>query len=103
MGPDMVGYRPPPHDFGLSWGMRGFRVGRSQYGTWWISVRLPFGFGITRRLGRLKDPMSRAAHAEVVDAEVLPDMSSPSANLPKEQSIISRNQKILARMKGKQP
>lgn len=98
----MTGYRPPPHDFGLSWGMRGFRFGRSQYGTWWISVRLPFGFRIARRLGRLRDPKPNAVPANVVAGEELPTMSPPAAAPQTEQIISSRNQEILARMKSKQ-
>jgi hypothetical protein len=29
---------------GLSWGMRGFRVGKAVSGRWWINIGLPFGF-----------------------------------------------------------
>ena len=29
---------------GLSWGMRGFRVGKAASGRWWINIGLPFGF-----------------------------------------------------------
>lgn len=99
----MTGYRPPAHDFGLSWGMRGFRVGRSQYGTWWVSVQLPFGFRITRRLGRLRDPRPSAISADVIAGEELPTIRPPAVAPPIEPSVISRNQEILARMKGKQP
>jgi len=99
----MTGYRPPPHDFGLSWGMRGFRVGRSQYGTWWFSVQLPLGFRITRRLGRLKDPRPNLTPAEVIEGEALPNISPPAAVPPSEQIVVSRNQEILARIKGEQP
>ena len=28
---------------GLSWGFRGFRVGKSPSGRWWMSIGLPFG------------------------------------------------------------
>ena len=98
----MTGYRPPPHDFGLSWGMRGFRVGRSQYGTWWVSLQLPFGFRITRRLGRLRDPRPNSTPAAVIEGEALPTISPPAAVLPTEPIVVSRNQEILARMKGKQ-
>lgn len=35
---------------GLSWGGRGFRIGRSVSGRWWISIGLPFGFRYTRVL-----------------------------------------------------
>jgi hypothetical protein len=102
MGFVMAGYRPPPHDFGLSWGMRGFRVGRSQYGTWWVSVQLPFGFRITRRLGRLRDHRSHLTAADVVGDEGLPAISALDAVTPSEPVVVSRNQEILARMKGKQ-
>ena len=37
--------------FGMSWGFGGVRFGRSQFGNWWISVGLPFGFRMTKRLG----------------------------------------------------
>lgn len=29
---------------GLSWGVRGFRVGKAASGRWWMSIGLPFGF-----------------------------------------------------------
>ena len=38
---------------GLSWGFRGFRIGKAYTGNWWLSFRLPFGFSYTYRLGRL--------------------------------------------------
>jgi hypothetical protein len=99
----MTGFRPSPHNFGLSWGTRGFRVGRSQYGTWWVSVRLPFGFRITRRLGRLRDPKSSPIHADVIDDVVLPSAGQSAAAPASEPTLASRNQEILSRMKGKQP
>jgi hypothetical protein len=99
----MTGYRPPPHDFGLSWGVRGLRVGRSQYGTWWISVQLPIGFRITRRLGRLRDPGPNAVPVDVVAGGGLITVSPPVEAPPTDPIVGSRNQEILARMKGKQP
>ena len=42
-----------PNDIpsGLSWGIRGCRIGKSVYGNWWVSVALPFGFRYTWRIG----------------------------------------------------
>lgn len=37
---------------GLSWGTRGFRIGKSASGNWWLSIGLPFGFRYTWRVGR---------------------------------------------------
>ena len=99
----MTDYRPPQHDFGVSWGMRGFRVGRSQYGTWWVSVQLPFGFRITKRLGRLRDPRPDITLPEVIPGEVRPPLRQPAAALPAQPGLASRNQEILSRIKGQQP
>jgi hypothetical protein len=99
----MTGFRPTPHNFGLSWGMRSFRIGRSQYGTWWVSVRLPFGFRITRRLGRFKDPNPIATSADVIGDVVVPTVG-PSTTVPSSEPIVvSRNKEILERMKDKLP
>ena len=35
---------------GLSWGTRGFRIGKSIRGNWWVSIGLPFGFRYTWRI-----------------------------------------------------
>jgi|688.fasta_scaffold1762489_2 hypothetical protein len=43
-----------PYSNGISWGFRGFRVGRNQFGNWWISLGLPFGFRYSKTLGKLK-------------------------------------------------
>lgn len=43
-----------PYSNGISWGFRGFRVGRNQFGNWWVSVGLPFGFRYSKTLGKLK-------------------------------------------------
>ena len=99
----MTWYRPPPHEFGLSWGMRGFRIGRSQYGTWWVSLQLPFGFRITRRLGPLKDPRPNLASADLFAGGAHPPLSHSTDAPLKDPSVISRNREILERMKGKRP
>ena len=51
----MKSFNPPKrkHPSGWSWGTRGFRIGRNQFGNWWISVSLPFGFRYTKTLGKL--------------------------------------------------
>jgi hypothetical protein len=48
-------FNPPnrPYSNGISWGLRGFRIGRNQFGNWWISVSLPFGFRYSKTLGKL--------------------------------------------------
>jgi hypothetical protein len=48
-------FDPPnrPYSNGISWGLRGFRVGRNQFGNWWVSVSLPFGFRYSKTLGKL--------------------------------------------------
>jgi hypothetical protein len=40
---------------GISWGMKGFRVGRNQSGIWWFSFYLPFGFRYSKSLGKLQN------------------------------------------------
>ena len=42
---------------GLSWGTRGFRVGKSVAGRWWVSLGLPLGFRYTWHLGRWNSPI----------------------------------------------
>jgi hypothetical protein len=74
----MQGHRPP-YDLGVSWGFPGFRIGRSQYGTWWISVGLPFGFRVTRRLtwNTREEPVSKLG-SEVLQRSVpLPTEATP--------------------------
>ena len=98
----MRGSYQPSNDFGLSWGFAGFRIGRSQYGTWWVSVGLPFGFRVTRRLGRQHDPSLGAPQpttnfSPVIETPV--PSSSPSLPPP----ATTRNQKILEKMLGRKP
>jgi len=88
----------------MSWGFPGFRVGRSEYGTWWVSVGLPFGFRVTKRLGRSKDPEEAVNHSAPLTG-TLPT-NSPAQQVGVEASKpltlptrVSRNQEILERMK----
>jgi hypothetical protein len=93
-----------PSEFGVSWGIRGFRIGRSQYGTWWISIGLPFGIRITRRLGREKQEAIPSLKEHV---EQIPEVSSPELPLRHEPSalpsghVAEENAKILERMRKK--
>jgi len=58
---------------GLSWGGRGFRIGRSVSGSWWISVGLPFGFRYTRvLLSRRKGVPSEPPLSEKTSQDSLP-------------------------------
>ena len=34
--------------YGFSWGIRGLRIGKNQYGNWWVSVSLPLGFRVIK-------------------------------------------------------
>ena len=81
--------------FGLSWGVRGFRIGKSQYGTWWISVGLPFGFRITRRIGRQHDPITPLQNLSPQT------LSNPNLTSVEHLSATTNNQKILEEMRKK--
>ena len=87
----------PPHDFGVSWGIRGFRIGRSQYGTWWVSIWLPFGIRITRRLGRERSSLGKASEAVAqphgAEAPPLPNQGSAQP--------LTHNQEILEKIRSK--
>lgn len=84
-------------DFGISWGVPGLRIGKSQYGTWWISIGLPLGFRITKNLGSMKDPRP-------LSNESLPQLPmgsqtrSPISSQAQSQKL-TENQKLLEKMK----
>lgn len=84
-------------DFGISWGVPGLRIGKSQYGTWWISIGLPLGFRITKNLGSLKAPKqvssSPPAQPQGVNLQQ-PNIPYSQTNQPTE------NQKLLEKMKN---
>jgi hypothetical protein len=96
--------RPYNQDFGVSWGLPGFRIGKSQYGTWWVSVRLPLGFRITKRLGRQRDPAGSLLPPNSISTTPLPAPFVPVA-LPAQQAkqVQTSNQKILEQMRHRKP
>ena len=86
-------------NYGLSWGLPGFRIGRSQYGNWWISLGLPFGLRITKRLGR-KALGSRSDYrgSEFPDVDEVKKISEKSAE--RDMQSNTENEKILDRIKN---
>lgn len=80
---------------GLSWGVRGLRVGKSSYGNWWLSFGLPFGFRYTWMLG--KDPFSSKPKVEEIplQSEANEVIESPPRN-----QLEAHNKEILKKMKG---
>ncbi|USI27900.1 hypothetical protein [Alteromonas macleodii] len=60
---------------GFSWGVKYFRIGRSQTGRWWISIRMPLGFRIKKSLNHLKPSNSKRVivQKEVIKSSVLDD------------------------------
>lgn len=90
------------HNFGVSWGFPGLRIGRSEYGTWWVSIGLPFGFRITKRLGRSKDPLSGPADSVSGQETLPPPVQTHQAKAPTPVSSSggsTKNREVLERMK----
>lgn len=80
---------------GLSWGVRGFRIGKSSYGNWWISLGLPFGFRYNWMLGKNPLNKSNPRTEEGSQTDCINDVIEyAQPNRPK-----SRNQEILDKMK----
>lgn len=85
----------------MSWGIPGFRVGRSQHGTWWVSIGLPFGIRITRRLGKERHPPEATPQGDTLaipnvgESNRLPSIGQapPTSGHP-----LTKNQEILAKM-----
>jgi hypothetical protein len=78
---------------GLSWGTRGFRIGKSSYGNWWISIGFPFGFRYTWRLGRSllpKQPEQIVNESKSQERKVLIDNSQSSEHKTQNQEIIEK-------------
>ncbi len=92
----------PPDGFGVSWGGRGFRIGRSQYGTWWVSVGLPFGFRVTKRLGKLRDSNLPDDSAPQQPSDSLPPSSVGADTLTSAPARnLTANEKILERIRSR--
>jgi len=83
-------------DFGISWGVPGLRIGKSQYGTWWVSVGLPFGFRITKNLGSFSKQVPSSLPATYQQPAI-----SPAPSVPTQPQIqhLTENQKILEKMR----
>jgi hypothetical protein len=84
-----------PGNLGLSWGFRGFRIGRSQSGTWWVSIGLPFGFRVTQRLGKSRSPGVAEYNVDAITPR--------DALLPDDSDLVvsrkSENMDIVGRMR----
>lgn len=97
----MKNYRRRADGFGISWGVPGLRIGRSQYGTWWITVGLPFGFRITKQLGKMRDPLDPKLLEEAKDNSPVSEKKAPptimQTQLPSQPR--TKNQEILERIK----
>lgn len=90
------------NSFGLSWASRRLRVGRTQYGNWWVSLRLPFGFKFTKKFDRLNvSSPTVPSNAQIHDtdtgsyAEVCKNQQIEPTNL----NTKSYNQEIFEKMK----
>jgi hypothetical protein len=96
----MKSYRQPAEGFGVSWGVAGLRIGRSQYGTWWISIGLPFGIRVTKRLGRMRDPLGGDTVAPS-SADIAGQFSRAGSGEGQAQwsGARTKNQEVLERMK----
>jgi hypothetical protein len=80
--------------YGYSWGMRGFRIGRSSYGNWWVSISLPFGIRFTKRLGKNLLSQTNTTAKKITESHDPVDAPPTTA---------TSNQKILARIKKIKP
>ena len=91
-----MGYFRQTKDFGVSWGVPGLRIGRSQYGTWWISIGLPLGFRVTKNLGPLRDP--NPVSNSIPSSQ--PSMNSLQQTIPQLPiQKLTDNEKILKKMR----
>jgi hypothetical protein len=85
------------NDFGISWGVPGLRIGKSQYGTWWISIGLPLGFRITKSLGSLKTQVFESSTPPTQPQALNPQTLS---TLHSQTDHLTKNQKLLEKMKN---
>ena len=83
---------------GLSWGTRGFRVGKSVSGRWWVSLGLPLGFRYTWHLGLGNSPINTTV--------VTPQITAPPKQMINDELLkINRieSAKLQASKISKQP
>lgn len=82
------------NDFGISWGVPGFRIGKSQYGTWWISVGLPLGFRITKNISPITNPFSLFKRSSIkqqtVNLAKLNTLNAQSQHLTENQKLLEK-------------
>jgi hypothetical protein len=76
--------------FGLSWGIAGLRIGKNQYGSWWISVALPLGFRVTKYITDNK---------KTADGNPMNIKSKSPQNKRLIAEHLTENQKILEKIK----
>jgi hypothetical protein len=81
---------------GLSWGVRGLRVGKSTYGNWWVSFSLPLGFRYTWMLG--KNSFEKTKNQLEESKSVRYQETIKNQNLDS-KVIKSHNQEILEKIK----
>jgi hypothetical protein len=84
---------------GLSWGLRGLRVGKSTYGKWWVSFSLPLGFRYTWMLG--KNPFNKT-RKQVEESKSVSYQEVIQTQNPTSDVIQSHNQRILESIKKNQ-
>jgi hypothetical protein len=85
---------------GLSWGTRGFRIGKSVSGNWWISLGLPFGFRHTWLLGRRQQRLRQPANhqEEVINPDTVEALPQTNSSI----SAKTENQKLLEKIRARQ-
>ncbi len=77
---------------GLSWGIRGFRIGKSAYGNWWLSIRLPLGFRYLHIFKNKKAGVSITSHNQQQSNKNVID--TPSLATPSLMTIDKKHSKI---------
>lgn len=91
-----MNFDPNKFPAGLSWGVRGLRIGKSAYGNWWVSLGLPFGFRYTWRLGKSYSNTQQSKLSEVTN-----NSSFIPAQEQAQLKSKSHNQEIIEQMNKK--